>query len=97
MWPDAHLQLLGTRPDRRIKSRIGGKGAVTATAHKLACLVYRMLKYGKDYVKQSMAEYEQKVRQQRERSLHRQAAALGYQLVPRPVAASTLALEPIPG
>jgi transposase len=82
---------------RRIKSRIGGKGAVTATAHKLACLVYRMLKYGTDYVKQSMAEYEQKVRQQRERSLHRQAAALGYQLVPRPVATSTPALQPIPG
>jgi transposase len=35
---------------RRIKSRIGGKGAVTATAHKLACLVYRMLKYGSEYV-----------------------------------------------
>ena len=82
---------------RRIKSRIGGKGAVTATAHKLACLVYRMLKYGMDYVKQSMAEYEQKLRQQRERSLHRQAAALGYQLVPRPVATSTPALQPIPG
>jgi transposase len=82
---------------RRIKSRIGGKGAVTATAHKLACLVYRMLKYGTDYVKQSMAEYEQKVRQQRERSLHRQAAALGYQLVPRPAATPTPALEPSPG
>ena len=38
---------------RRIKSRIGGKGAVTATAHKLACLVYRMLKYGTEYVKRS--------------------------------------------
>lgn len=24
---------------RRLKSRLGGKGAVTATAHKLACLV----------------------------------------------------------
>ena len=27
---------------RRIKSRIGGRGAITATAHKLARLVYRM-------------------------------------------------------
>jgi transposase len=66
---------------RRIKSRIGGKGAITATAHKLACLVYRMLKYGREYVKQSMQEYEQKVRQQLERSLVRKAAALGYELV----------------
>jgi transposase len=68
---------------RRIKSRLGGKGAVTATAHKLACLVYRMLKYGKEYVRQSMEEYEQKVREQMERSLHRKAAALGYALVPK--------------
>src|SRR5262249_41999580 len=31
---------------RRIKSRLGGRGACTATAHKLARLVYRMLKHG---------------------------------------------------
>src|SRR5690349_17295455 len=58
---------------RRIKSRIGGKGAITATAHKLACLVYRMLKYGREYVKQSMAEYEKRIREQQERSLRRKA------------------------
>ena len=68
---------------RRIKSRLGGKGAVTATAHKLACLVYRMLKYGKEYVQQTMEEYEQKVRKQIERSLRRKAAALGYELIPK--------------
>ena len=68
---------------RRIKSRVGGKGAVTATAHKLACLVYRMLKFGSEYVKRSLQEYEEKVRSQLERSLRRKAAALGYQLVPR--------------
>src|SRR5262249_52210021 len=68
---------------RRIKSRLGGKGAVTATAHKLACLVYRMLKYGKEYVQQSIQEYEQKVRKQMERSLQRKAAALGYDLIPK--------------
>jgi transposase len=68
---------------RRIKSRIGGKSAVTATAHKLARLVYRMLKYGTEYVRHSMEEYEQKVRKQMERSLQRKAAALGYELVPK--------------
>ena len=80
---------------RRIKSRIGGKGAITATAHKLAILVYRMLKYGKEYVKQSMAEYEQKVRQQMERSLQRKAAALGYRLVPDPLLTPKSATEPV--
>jgi hypothetical protein len=66
---------------RRIKSRIGGKGAITATAHKLAGLVYRMLRYGRDYVKQSMAEYEKKMRDQQKRALQRKAAALGCELV----------------
>ena len=47
---------------RRIKSRLGGLGAVKATAHKLACLVYRMLKYGQDYVVQSVEEYEAKIK-----------------------------------
>jgi transposase len=74
---------------RRIKSRIGGKGAITATAHKLACLVYRMLKYGRDYVKQSMEEYEKRVREQQERSLKRKAAALGFELVPKMAGASS--------
>jgi hypothetical protein len=55
--------------------------AITATAHKLACLVYRMLKYGKEYVKQSMEEYERTIKQQLERSLRRKAAALGFDLV----------------
>ena len=69
---------------RRIKSRIGGKGAITATAHKLACLVYRMLRYGKEYVKQSMEAYERKVKEQVERALRRKAAALGYELLAKP-------------
>jgi transposase len=72
---------------RRIKSRIGGKGALTATAHKLACLVYRLLQHGRAYVKQSMDAYAQKVRAQQERSLRRKAAALGYELLPKPAAA----------
>ncbi len=75
---------------RRIKSRIGGRGAITATAHKLAGLVYRMLKYGKEYVKQSMEEYERRIKQQLERSLRRKAAALGFDLV------SHAAAEPAP-
>jgi hypothetical protein len=69
---------------RRIRSRIGGLGAVKATAHKLACLVYRMLKYGQDYVVQSMEEYEAKMKENQLKSLSRKAAALGFQLSPMP-------------
>ena len=69
---------------RRIRSRIGGLGAVKATAHKLACLVYRMLKYGQEYVTQSMEEYEAKVKANMLKALKRKAAALGFQLSPLP-------------
>jgi len=74
---------------RRIKSRIGGRGACTATAHKLARLVYRMLKYGRDYVKQGMDEYAAKMRADAERNLRKKAAALGFELTPRAAAATT--------
>ena len=69
---------------RRIRSRIGGLGAVKATAHKLACLVYRMLKYGQEYVTQSMEEYEAKMKDNMLKSLKRKAAAMGFQLSPLP-------------
>jgi transposase len=68
---------------RRIKSRLGGRGAITATAHKLSRLLYRMLKYGTEYVSQSLADYEAEVRAKVERSVRRKASALGYDLVPR--------------
>lgn len=79
---------------RRIKSRVGGKGACTATAHKLARLVYRMLKHGTEYVVRGMAEYAAKVREQQERSLQRKARLLGYELVAKmPSEAAALSLE----
>ena len=68
---------------RRIKGRIGGVGACTATAHKLARLIYRMLKYGTEYVVQGMEQYEAKIKAQLERSLKRKAAELGYELTPK--------------
>lgn len=67
----------------RIKARLGGRGAITATAHKLAVLVYRTLKYGVEYVRQSLDEYTAQVRAQAERALRRKAAQLGYELVPK--------------
>jgi len=57
---------------------------VKATAHKLACLVYRMLKYGQEYVTQSMEEYKAKMETSVLNALKRKAAAMGYQLNPLP-------------
>ena len=69
---------------RRIRSRLGGLGAIKATAHKLACLVYRMLKYGQEYVTQSMEEYEAKAKVNMLKALKRKAAAMGFVLSPLP-------------
>jgi hypothetical protein len=69
---------------RRIRSRIGGLGAIKATAHKLAVLVYQMLKYGQEYVKQSMAQYEETMRAKQLAGLQRKAKSLGFELAPLP-------------
>jgi transposase len=67
---------------RRLKARLGTPKAVVATAHKLARLVYRLLKHGEAYVAQGMAEYEHAYRERVVQSLARKAKALGYQLRP---------------
>ena len=67
---------------RRIKSRHGSPKAITATARKLAVLVYNLLKHGHTYVEQSAASYESDYRHRVVKSLTRRATALGFQLVP---------------
>jgi len=67
---------------RRIKARHGTPMAITAAAHKLARLVYSLLKHGTDYVAHEMAEYEAKYRERKLQGITRQAQALGFVLVP---------------
>ena len=67
---------------RRLCMRMDKPRANTATAHKLARMVYFMLTRGQAYVDQGQQHYEA---QQRERSivaLKRRAAALGFQINP---------------
>ena len=54
--------------------------AITATAHKLARMVYFMLKYGTDYVTQSQAEYERQYKERQVTNLKRRAKLLGYEI-----------------
>ena len=68
---------------RRRNSRLTFKGAITATAHKLARYVYAMLKHGEAYVSRSLEEYEAATQEWIERTLRKKARALGYDLVPR--------------
>jgi transposase len=67
---------------RRLRSRLGAPKAITAMAHRLARLIYRMLKFGHKYVDKAMEYYETKYRQQQLQWVAKQAAALNMQLVP---------------
>ncbi len=67
---------------RRIARRKDGATAVFATARKLAVLIYRMLRYGQDYVDIGEAEFEQQNRRNRIRGFKSAAKQLGYNLVP---------------
>jgi hypothetical protein len=60
----------------------GGAKAVVATARKIAERVYRLLKYGQEYVRQSVEAYEAAYQERVTKSLAKKAASLGYQLVP---------------
>lgn len=66
---------------RRMKARLGPQKAITATAHKLARLIYRLLKYGEAYVAQTEAEYQELTRKRALRELTRRAQRFGFALV----------------
>jgi hypothetical protein len=66
---------------RRMKARLGAAEAVTATAHKLARIVYRLLKHGETYVRQGMEDYEKKFRERKLLALKRAAKTMGFELV----------------
>jgi len=66
---------------RRMRSRLGAPKAITATAHKIAKLVYRMLKYGCDYVDSGQLYYEKQYRQRVLKNLTRRAREMGYDII----------------
>jgi hypothetical protein len=65
---------------RRQRSRLGAPKAITALAHKLARIVYHLVRYGMAYVRQTEAAYAAQVRERLERQLQRRALELGYEL-----------------
>jgi transposase len=70
---------------RRLAARLGKGKAITATAHKLARLVYAMLTQGSEYVEQSQAQYEAKFQERTLKYLQQKAKTLGFDLVPQAV------------
>jgi transposase len=72
---------------RRVAARRGLAKAITATAYKLARILYAMLKHGMAYAAQGMEAYETAYRERVVRQLKRKAAELGLEIVERPTPA----------
>lgn len=70
---------------RRIKSRHGPAKAIVATAHKLARIIYHLLKHRVDYFDPGADHYNEQQRQRAIKRLYKQAAKLGFQIEALPV------------
>lgn len=74
---------------RRMKAKLGAAEGITATAHKLARLLYRLIKHGESYVRVGLEEYEKKNRQRKLNAVQKMAQSLGLTLLePQPIAIS---------
>ena len=66
---------------RRMKARHGAPKAITATAHKLARIIYHLVNTGKPFDESVFSGQEELHRKRLERRIRRQAKSLGFQLV----------------
>ena len=78
---------------RRMQAKFGAPKAITATAHKLARIVYSMLKHGSEYVDAGQDYYERQYKERVVRSLQQRAKALGFELMPTAQEVVPTALE----
>jgi transposase len=67
---------------RRMRAKLGPPKAITAAAHKLARVVFHLLKSREAYDDSVFAKAEERYRLRTENRLRAQAQALGYTLVP---------------
>jgi hypothetical protein len=63
-------------------ARLGPAQATVATAHTIARVVYRMLKYQVEYEPLNVSEYQRQYEAQQIKYLKKRAAKFGLQLVP---------------
>jgi transposase len=66
---------------RRMRARLGPAAANTATARKLACMIYHLLKYKEEYIDVDCLIYQEKIRKGRIIKLTKQAEELGFELI----------------
>ena len=68
---------------RRMKARLGSPKAITAAAHKLAILIYHLIKSKESYKERGVLYFEKEYRKKTENRLKRLADQLGYELTPK--------------
>lgn len=66
---------------RRLKYRLGAPKATTAAAHKLAVIIFNMLKNGVEYIETGQDYYEKQYRDRIIKNLSQRAKSLGFNLV----------------
>jgi transposase len=66
---------------RRLKARLGAPKATTAAAHKLARIIFNMLKHGVEYIETGQNYYETQYRDRLVKNLKKRAHLLGFDLV----------------
>jgi transposase len=67
---------------RRLRARLGPSQATVATAHAIARVVYRMLKYQVEYEPLNLNEYQRQYEAQQLKYLKKKAAKFGFPLLP---------------
>lgn len=72
---------------RRMQAKLGGPKAITATAHKLARILYHLLTTGQAYDETVFAQQELQNKQRNEIRLRQQARRLGFELTQIPLEA----------
>ena len=65
-----------------MRARLGPPQATVATAHKIARVVYHLLKYRQPFTDESAATYERQRRERELKHLSRRTHKLGYTLTP---------------
>ena len=67
---------------RRMRAKLGAPKAITATAHKLARIIYHLVTTGEAYDETTFAKQQARYRKRQQLRLTVQARELGFQLVP---------------
>jgi hypothetical protein len=69
---------------RRMRAKLGTAQAITAAAHKIACILYYVLSTKQPYTETFFHRCDEQAHQRAEMRLRKQATRLGFQLLPIP-------------